>query len=31
MWAERFSDGPYTIANSGDKIILTAQLTLSTT
>lgn len=31
MWAERFSDGPYTIANSGDKIILTAKLTLSTT
>jgi hypothetical protein len=31
MWSERFSDGPYTIANSGDKVILTAQLTLSTT
>lgn len=31
MWSERFSDGPYTIANSGDKIIITAQLTLSTT
>ncbi len=31
LWAERFSDGPYTIANSGDKVILTCQLTLSTT
>jgi hypothetical protein len=31
MWAERFSDGPYTIANSGDKVILTASITLSTT
>ena len=31
QWAERFSDGPYTIANNGDKIILTVQLTLSTT
>ena len=31
MWAERFSDGPYTIANNGDKVILAAALTLSTT
>lgn len=31
LWAERFSDGPYTIANSGDKVILTASVTLSTT
>ena len=31
MWAERFSDGPYTIANNGDKVILTASVTLSTT
>jgi hypothetical protein len=31
MWSERFSDGPYTIANSGDKIIITPTLTLSTT
>jgi hypothetical protein len=30
-WAERFSDGPYTIANNGDKVILTASITLSTT
>jgi hypothetical protein len=31
MWAERFSDGPYTIANNGDKVILTPSITLSTT
>ena len=31
MWAELFSDGPYTIANSGDKVILTPSITLSTT
>lgn len=31
LWAERFSDGPYTIANNGDKVVLTAALTLSTT
>lgn len=31
MWAERFSDGPYTIANNGDRVVLTAQITLSTT
>lgn len=31
MWSERFSDGPYTLTNNGDKIILTPQLTLSTT
>lgn len=31
LWSERFSDGPYVITNSGDKIILTAQLTVSTT
>lgn len=31
MWSERFSDGPYVLTNNGDKIILTAQLTVSTT
>ena len=31
LWAERFSDGPYTIANVGDKVIITPVLTLSTT
>ena len=31
QWAELFSDGPYTIANNGDKIILTIQITISTT
>jgi len=31
MWAERFSDGPYTITNVGDKIIIQPVLTLSTT
>lgn len=31
LWSERFSDGPYVITNNGDKIILTAQLTVSTT
>ena len=31
MWAEKFSDGPYVLTNDGDKIILTAAVTLSTT
>ena len=31
MWSERFSDGPYTLTNNGDKIILTAAITVSTT
>ena len=28
MWAERFSDGPYAIANNGDAIKVTAIITL---
>jgi hypothetical protein len=31
LWSERFSDGPYVLTNNGDKIILTAVLTVSTT
>lgn len=27
MWAERFSDGPYTIANNGDQIKITPTIT----
>jgi len=28
VWAERFSDGPYNIANNGDAIKITPQITL---
>jgi hypothetical protein len=28
LWAERFSDGPYNIANNGDKIEVTPVVTL---
>ena len=28
LWAEAFSDGPYNIANNGDKIQVTLKLTL---
>lgn len=28
MWAERFTDGPYTIVNNGDAIKVTPQITL---
>jgi hypothetical protein len=31
MWAERFSDGPYTIVNNGDEIRITPKLTLQDT
>lgn len=31
MWAERFSDGPYTIVNNGDEIRVTPKLTLQDT
>lgn len=27
MWAERFSDGPYNVANNGDQIIVTPKIT----
>lgn len=27
VWAERFSDGPYTIVNNGDKIEVTPKIT----
>ena len=29
MWAERFSDGPYNIANNGDKIEVTPTISAS--
>lgn len=29
MWAERFSDGPYNIANNGDQIKITPRLELA--
>lgn len=28
LWAERFTDGPYTIVNNGDTITVTPKLTL---
>ena len=28
MWAERFTDGPYNIANNGDEIRITPRITL---
>jgi hypothetical protein len=31
MWAERFTDGPYTIVNNGDEIRITPKLTLQDT
>ena len=31
MWAERFTDGPYTIVNNGDEIRITPKLTLADT
>jgi hypothetical protein len=31
MWAERFTDGPYTIVNNGDEIRITPQVTLADT
>ena len=30
-WAEKFSDGPYTLTNVGDKVIITLQMTVSAT
>jgi hypothetical protein len=29
VWAERFTDGPYTIVNNGDTIKVTLQITLA--
>lgn len=29
LWAERFSDGPYNIANNGDQIALTPKIELA--
>ena len=31
MWAERFTDGPYTIVNNGDEIRITPKITLADT
>jgi hypothetical protein len=31
IWAERFTDGPYTIVNNGDEIRITPQITLQDT
>jgi hypothetical protein len=31
MWAERFTDGPYTVTNDGDEIRITPKITLQDT